>query len=127
MILFLPNLLTHFITNHWAWWSLGRNVGQRSIRAQPHLQLFATDACPSGAGACSAPVSLELRTRLCDFADEKGCSVRLDAVAGLVVGLPWVESFSCGLVDRGLVVCSVWSTAELFLDQFVRDVPAANV
>ena len=28
--------------------------------AQPHLQLFATDASPSGAGACSTSVSLEL-------------------------------------------------------------------
>ena len=80
------------------------------LRAQPHLQLFATDASPSGAGACSTPVSLELWTCLYDFSDEKGCSVRLDwdmssmhspelpdsraAVAGLVVDLPWVESFS---------------------------------
>ena len=109
------------------------------LRAQPHLQLFATDASPSGAGACSTPVSLELWTRLHDFSDEQGCSVRLDwdmnsmptpelrdsraAVAGLVVDLPWVESFSYrfrypqhfnllelealislirGLVDRGL-------------------------
>ena len=75
------------------------------LGAQPHLQLFATDASPSGAG-----VSLELWTRLFDFPDEKGCSMRLDwdsssmlppklqdsgaAVAGLVVDLPWVESFS---------------------------------
>ena len=80
------------------------------LRAQPHLLLFATDASPSGAGACSTPVSLELWTRLYDFSDEKGCSVRLDwdmnstpppelrdsraAVAGLVVDLPSVESFS---------------------------------
>ena len=27
------------------------------LRAQPHLHLFATDASPSGAGACSTPVS----------------------------------------------------------------------
>ena len=46
--------------------------------AQPHLQLFATDASPSGAGACSTPVSLELWNRLDDFSDDKGCSVRLD-------------------------------------------------
>ena len=48
------------------------------LRARPHLQLFATDASPSGAGACSTPVSLELWTRLYDFSDEKGCSVRVD-------------------------------------------------
>ena len=80
------------------------------LRAQPHLQLFATDASPASVGACSTPVSLELWTRLYDFSDEKGCSVRLGwdtgsmlppefrdsraAVAGLVVDLPWVEGFS---------------------------------
>ena len=37
------------------------------LRAQPHLQLFATDASLSGAGA----------SRLYDSSDEKGCSVRL--------------------------------------------------
>ena len=47
-------------------------------RAQPRLQLFATDASPLGASACSTPVSLELWTRLYDFSDETGCSVRLD-------------------------------------------------
>ena len=74
------------------------------LRAQPHLHLFSTDASPSGAGACSTPVSLELWTLLYDYSEEKGCSVRLDwetgsmlprvAVAGLVVDLAWVERFS---------------------------------
>ena len=80
------------------------------LRARQHLHLFATDASPSGAGACSTPVSLELSTLLFDFSEEKGCSVRLDwdadsmhppefrdsrvAVAGAVVDLPWVECFS---------------------------------
>ena len=80
------------------------------LRAQLHLHLFATDASPPGASACSKPVSLELWTLLYDFPEEKGRSVRLDwdtgsmpppefrdsraAVAGLVVDLPWVESFS---------------------------------
>ena len=41
------------------------------LRAQPHLQLFATEASPSGAGACSTPVSRELWTLLYDFSDEK--------------------------------------------------------
>ena len=124
------------------------------LRAQPHLHLFATDASPSCAGACSTLVSQELWTLLHDFSEEKGCSVRLDwdtgsmrppefrdsraAVAGLVVDLPWVESFSYrfrhpqhinllelealislirGLVDRGIgnrrVVCLVDSRVVL--------------
>ena len=37
------------------------------LRAQPLLQLFATDASPSGAGACSTLVSLELWSRLNDL------------------------------------------------------------
>ena len=37
------------------------------LRAQQHLQLFATDASPSGAGAWSTLVSLELWTHLHDF------------------------------------------------------------
>ena len=72
------------------------------------------------------------------------------AVAGLVVDLPWVESFSYRFrypqhinflnsrpasasfegwwtVVSEIVVCSVWSTAELFLDQCVRGAPAADV
>ena len=124
------------------------------LRAQPHLQLITTDASPSGVGACSTPVSLELWTRGYDFSDGKGCSVRLDwdtnsmptpelgdsraAVPGLVVDVPWVESFSYrvryplhinllelealislirGLVDRGLgnrhVLCLVDSRVVL--------------
>ena len=126
------------------------------LRAQPHLQVFATDASPQG-----TPVSLELWTRLFDFPDEKGCSVRLDwdmnstlplelrdsraAVAGLVVDLLWVERFSyrfrypqqINLTEMEVLinlirgpaarVCSVWSTAKLFLDQCARVVPAADV
>ena len=68
--------------------------------------LHATDASPSGDGACSTPVSRGLWTLLYDFSDEKGCSVRLDwdtssmpppelrdsraAVAGSMVDLSWV-------------------------------------
>ena len=52
------------------------------LRAQPHLQLFATDASPSGAGAWSTPVSLELWTRLHDFSDEKGLEHEFDAHTG---------------------------------------------
>ena len=80
------------------------------FRAHPHLHLFATDATPAGAGACSTPVSLQLWTLLFNSSEEKGCSARLDgtagsmlppkfrdsraAVDGLEVDLPWVESFS---------------------------------
>ena len=122
------------------------------LRAQQHLQLFATDTSPSGAGAWSTPVSLELWTHLHDFSDEKGLEHEFDAhtgtsrltsgVPGLVVDLPWVESFSFCFrypqhinfldlkpssasfegwwtVVSEIVVCSDWSTAELFLDQCV--------
>ena len=44
-----------------------------NLRAEAHLHLFATDASPWGAGACSTPVSRELWTLLHDFSDEKGC------------------------------------------------------
>ena len=126
------------------------------LRAQPHLHLKATDASPSSAGACSTLVSLELWTLLYDSSEEKGCSVRLNwstgsmpspefrdsqaAVAGLVMDLRWVESFShrfrhprhVNLLElealisliRGLVtvvseivVCFVWSPVESFVDQ----------
>ena len=71
------------------------------------------------------------------------------AVVRLVLDLQWVESFSYrfrypqhvnllelealislirGLWDRGLgiVVCTVWATADLFLDQCVKGAPAAT-
>ena len=124
------------------------------LLAQPFLHPFATDASPLGAGNCATPVSRELWTLLYDFSDEEGCSVSLDwdtssmpppevrdsraTVTGLVVDLPWVESFSYrfrypqhinlpelealislirGLVDRGLgnrcVLCLVDSRVVL--------------
>ena len=90
----------------WMWHLWPRNVFRHDVVVPSNL--YATDASPSGAGACSTPVSLELRTILYDFSVEKGCSVRLDwntmpppeirdsraAVAGFVVDLPSVESFS---------------------------------
>ena len=69
------------------------------LRAQPHLHLYATDASPSGAGACSTPVSLELRTILYDILDWNTMpplEIRDSraAVDGLLVDLLGVESFS---------------------------------
>ena len=48
------------------------------LRARPSLSLFATDASPFAAGACSAPISRELWDQLYDLTEERGEHVRLD-------------------------------------------------
>ena len=50
---------------------------QADLRASPRLELFATDASPSGAGACVAPVTSALWRTLYNLAEEQGEHVRL--------------------------------------------------
>ena len=50
---------------------------QADLRASPRLELFATDASPSGAGACGAPVTSSLWRTLHNLAEEHGEHVRL--------------------------------------------------
>ena len=50
---------------------------QADLRASPRLGVFATDASPSGAGACAAPVTNDLWQTLCNLAQEHGEHVRL--------------------------------------------------
>ena len=50
---------------------------QADLRESPRLELFATDASPSGAGACVAPVSHSLWRTLYNLAEEHGEHVRL--------------------------------------------------
>ena len=50
---------------------------QADLRASPRLELFATDASPSGAGACVAPVPRSLWHTLYNLAEEHGEHVRL--------------------------------------------------
>ena len=80
-----------------------------NLRAPPYLTLFATDASPSAAGACSSAVSLEEWTKLYDLREDRGESVRLDwrscppvetglrdsraSAAFLTVGLPFSFRF----------------------------------
>ena len=47
------------------------------LRASPRFELFATDASPSGAGACVAPVTSSLWRTLYNLAEEHGEHVRL--------------------------------------------------
>ena len=51
---------------------------QADLRAAPHHSLYATDASPSGAGACVAQVTPELWRVLYRIAEERGEHVRLD-------------------------------------------------
>ena len=49
-----------------------------TLRANPRVTLYATDASPSGAGRCVAPITQEAWLALHDLAEEKGEHVRLD-------------------------------------------------
>ena len=49
---------------------------QADLRASPRLELYATDASPSGAGACVAPVPRSLWHTLYNLAEEHGEHVR---------------------------------------------------
>ena len=51
---------------------------QADLRTQPRYDLFATDASPSGAGACMAKVESDLCHSLYRIAEERGEHVRLD-------------------------------------------------
>ena len=50
---------------------------QADLRASPRLELVATDASSSGAGACVAPVTKDLWRTLCNLAEQQGEHVRL--------------------------------------------------
>ena len=81
---------------------------QTNWRAGPCEQLYATDAPPSGAGGCVAPITQEAWLALYDLAEEKGEHVHLDwigeeprsnmrdgrAAAPLVLELNWATMFS---------------------------------
>ena len=82
---------------------------QADLRTQPRYDLFATDASPSGAGACIAKVTPDLWHSLYRIAEERGEHVRLDwgpappppsfvsthsSAAALVTPAAWTELFA---------------------------------
>ena len=82
---------------------------QADLRTQPRYDLFATDASPSGAGACIAKVTPDLWHSLHRIAEERGEHVRLDwgpgppppsfvsthsSAAALVTPATWTELFA---------------------------------
>ena len=121
------------------------------LRAQPHFHLCATDGSPSGAGACSTPMSLELGTLLflrlfgrerllgkarLEYgfdAPRRNFEIRERPASSLNIStfLNWKpSSASFGgwwTVVSEIVVCFVWSTVESFLDQCARGAPAVDV
>ena len=82
---------------------------QADLRTQPRYDLFATDASPSGAGACIAKVTPDLWHSLYRIAEERGKHVRLDwgpappppsfvsahsSAAALITPAAWTELFA---------------------------------
>ena len=79
-----------------------------NLRASPELFSFASDASPSAAGACGAPMDQQDRLQLCDETEERGNQVRLNcieppppvlrdargATAALMIRKYWLTLFS---------------------------------
>ena len=88
---------------------------QTNLRAKPCEKVYATNASPSGAGGCVAPITQEAWLALYDLAEERGEHVRLDwkgeeqasnmhdgraAAAPLALKLTWATMFLYRCVER---------------------------
>ena len=79
-----------------------------TLRAKHRETLYATDASPSGAGGCVAPITQEAWLALYDLAEEKGEHVRLD----------WKEEPPSNVHDRRAAAAPLALWATMFSHRF---------